>query len=171
MNKKLNQENKIVLFTNKDGNIELRADVEKDTLWATLDQIARLFGRDKSVISRHLRNVFITHELIRSSVVAKNATTAADGKTYMVEYYNLDAILSVGYRVNSKHATQFRIWATKILHDYLIKGYSLNRHQLMKSDAYVEGLHEAVTFLESNKNDGPLKGKVTFKLEKHLTGK
>jgi prophage maintenance system killer protein len=86
--------------------------------------------RDKSVISRHLRNVFATRELARKSVVAKNATTAADGKTYQVEYFNLDAILSVGYRVNSKRGTQFRIWATRTLKDHLLHGYTLNEKRL-----------------------------------------
>src|SRR4051812_40539119 len=97
----------ITLYQN---NVEVRLD--KDTVWLSLDQIAELFKRDKSVISRHLRNVFITNELERNSVVAKYATTARDGKAYQVEYFNLDAIISVGYRVNSKRGTQFRIWAT-----------------------------------------------------------
>ena len=89
--------------------------LEKDTVWLSLNQMADLFERDKSAISRHLRNIFNTKELIRNSVVAKIATTAADGKIYQVEYFNLDAIISVGYRVNSKRGTQFRIWATNVL--------------------------------------------------------
>jgi death-on-curing family protein len=82
------------------------------------------------VISRHLKNIFTTKELVRNSVVAKNATTAADGKTYEVEYFNLDAIISVGYRVNSKRGTQFRQWATQRLRDYLVKGYAVNQKRL-----------------------------------------
>lgn len=89
-----------------------------------------MFERDKSVISRHLRNVFREEELDRQSVVAFFATTAADGKTYQVEYFNLDAILSVGYRVNSKRGTQFRIWATSVLRDHLLRGYSVNTRRL-----------------------------------------
>jgi hypothetical protein len=86
-----------------------------------------LFERDKSVISRHISNIFKEQELDKNSVVAKNATTASDGKTYLIEYYNLDVIISVGYRVKSKRGTQFRIWANKVLKDYLLKGYAVNQ--------------------------------------------
>ncbi len=133
-----NQKKELILYTDKRGNVELHADVEKETILATLDQIAQIFGRDKSVISRHLKNIFSSAELNRDSVVAKNATTATDGKTYIVEYFNLDAILSVGYRVNSKQATAFRQWATRTLRDYLVKGIVLNTrriHRLHKKDA------------------------------------
>ncbi len=107
-------------------HIEVRMDGEKETFWLSLNQIADLFDRDKSVISRHLTNIFKNEELDRNSVVAFFATTANDGKTYNVEHFNLDAILSVGYRVNSKQGTQFRIWANRILKDYLLKGYAIN---------------------------------------------
>ena len=128
-----NEENgKLIIYTGPKGAVEFRADTNKETIWASLDQISELFGRDKSVISRHLKNVFNESELDRNSVVAKNATTASDGKTYIVEYYNLDAILSVGYRVNSKQATQFRIWATKTLREYLIKGIVVNSERVKK---------------------------------------
>lgn len=109
----------MVIFQAKSGAIELRGDISRETIWATLDQVAAVFGRDKSVISRHLRNIFKESELKRDSVVAKNATTAADGKVYQVEYYNLDAVISVGYRVNSKIATEFRKWATKTLREHI----------------------------------------------------
>jgi len=118
--------NKAVVFQAKNGAIELRSDFAKETLWATLDQIADVFGRDKSVISRHFTHIFNEYELDRDSVVAKNATTAADGKIYQVEYYNLDAIISVGYRVNSVTATKFRQWATKTLRQHITKGYTIN---------------------------------------------
>ena len=127
------QNNKIVIYQAKNGAIEFRGDMSRETIWATLDQIASVFGRDKSVISRHLKNIFSDGELDRKSVVAKNATTAVDGKTYQVEYYNLDVILSVGYRVNSKTATQFRQWATKMLREYITKGYTVNRKQIVKN--------------------------------------
>ncbi len=123
----------VLIYQAKNGAIELRGDSAHDTLWATLDQIAAVFGRDKSVISRHLRNIFSEGELDRKSVVAKNATTAKDGKTYQVEYYNLDTIISVGYRVNSKTATQFRQWATKTLREHITKGYTINRKQIAKN--------------------------------------
>ena len=116
----------LVIYQAKNGAIELRGDFREETFWATLDQIATIFGRDKSVISRHLKNIFKEVELDRDSVVAKNATTAADGKTYQVEYYNLDVMLSVGYRVNSKTATQFRQWATKTLRQHIVEGYTIN---------------------------------------------
>jgi hypothetical protein len=100
--------------------------LEAETVWLSLNQMTDLFQRDKSVISRHLRNIFKSEELERQSVVAKFATTAADDKTYQVEHFNLDAIISVGYRVNSLRGTQFRIWATCTLKDHLIRGYTLN---------------------------------------------
>jgi len=100
----------IVVFN--DGKLEVAAKVEDETIWVTQKQLCELFGRDKSVISRHINNIFKSGELDREAVVAKNATTAADGKVYQVDYYNLDLIIAVGYRVNSKWATQFRIWAT-----------------------------------------------------------
>ncbi len=123
----------VVIYQAKNGAIELRGDAAHETIWASLDQIAAVFGRDKSVVSRHLKNIFKERELDRDSVVAKNATTAADGKMYNVEYYNLDAIISVGYRVNSKTATQFRQWATKTLREHITKGYSINRRQVAKN--------------------------------------
>lgn len=123
----------VVLYQAKNGAIELRGDASRETMWATLDQVADIFGRDKSVISRHFKGIFAEGELDRNAVVAKNATTAADGKIYQVEYYNLDAILSVGYRVNSKTATQFRRWATKTLREHITKGYTINRKQIAKN--------------------------------------
>jgi prophage maintenance system killer protein len=120
----------IILYQEPNGKTALNVRLEGQTLWLNLNQIASLFDRDKSVISRHLRNIFKTGELERNSVVAFFATTAADSKTYQVEYYNLDAIISVGYRVNSKRGTQFRIWATDILRDHVLKGYSANKRRL-----------------------------------------
>ncbi|WP_228779940.1 RhuM family protein [Aquiflexum lacus] len=101
--------------------IEVRIDEERETFWLLLNQISNLFERDKSIIPRHLKNIFKNKELDKNAVVAKNATTATDGKTYNVEHFNLDAILSVGYTVNSKRGTQFRVWASRVLRDYLLK--------------------------------------------------
>ena len=144
----LKKQGSLIIYANKKGGVELRADAEKETIWASLDQIAELFGRDKSVISRHLKNVFSEQELDKNSVVAKNATTAADGKIYNVEYYNLDAILSVGYRVNSRQATQFRIWATKTLREYLLKGIVINADRIKKlPDRIIKDLAEKVDFI------------------------
>lgn len=118
---------KIVIYQTKDGKTSIDVKLENETVWLTLSQITELFDRDKSVVSRHISNVFREGELDRNSVVAKNATTASDGKIYQVEYFNLDVIISVGYRVKSQRGTQFRIWANKVLKDYLIKGYAINQ--------------------------------------------
>jgi len=133
----------IVIFEGDAQPVEVR--LEGETLWLTLQQIADLFGRDKSVVSRHLRNVFAAGELVREAVVAKNATTAADGKSYQVEYFNLDAIISVGYRVNSSRATRFRQWATRVLREHLTQGYSLNEHRLARQG--LTDLEQAVALL------------------------
>jgi len=121
--------NEIILYQSDElpEHIEVRLDEVNETFWLSLNQISHLFERDKSVISRHLKNIFKGKELEQNSVVAFFATTAADGKTYNVEHFNLDAILSVGYRVNSKRGTQFRVWASKVLKDFLMKGYALNQ--------------------------------------------
>ena len=130
--------NGIEIYKSKTGETQVEVRFEHDTVWLNLNQIAQLFGRDKSVISRHLSAVFRDNELDRQSVVAKNATTALDGKTYQVDFYNLDEILSVGYRVNSKQGTQFRIWATQRLRDYLVEGISINKKRLQELEKIVE---------------------------------
>jgi prophage maintenance system killer protein len=122
----------IEIFQSEDGQAQLRVAVNQDTVWLSLDQMVQLFDRDKSVISRHLRNLFAEGELERPSVVAKNATTAADGKTYQVDYYNLDVIISVGYRVKSQRGVQFRQWATRTLKQHLVQGYTLNQRRLQE---------------------------------------
>ena len=112
--------NAIEIYNTNEGETAIEVKFDSDTVWLSLNQIAELFGRDKSVISRDLKNIFENEELEKNAVVARNATTASDGKTYEVDYYNLDAILSVGYRVNSKQGTPFRQWATQRLKDYLV---------------------------------------------------
>ena len=125
----------IVLYQAQDGTVELDVRLERESLWLSLNQIAALFERDKSVISRHLRNVYATAELDRAATVAFFATVQDEGGRTVerqVEYFNLDAILSVGYRVNSKRGTQFRIWATRVLRDHLLQGYSVNERRLQE---------------------------------------
>ncbi|MBK6338666.1 MAG: virulence protein RhuM/Fic/DOC family protein [Bacteroidetes bacterium] len=139
--------NEIVIYKTGNNQIEVSVQFENETLWLNLSQISLLFERDKSVISRHINNIFKTEELIKDSVVAKNATTAKDGKTYQVEYYNLDLILSVGYRVNSKQGTEFRQWATARLKDYLIKGYAINEKRLQQKQLEVEFLKTGLRIL------------------------
>jgi prophage maintenance system killer protein len=137
----------IIIYQTPDGETSLDVKLDNDTVWLSLNQLAALFERDKSVISRHLKNIFTEDELDRNSVVAKNATTAQDGKTYEVEYYNLDAVISVGYRVNSKRGTQFRIWANKILKEYLVKGYAINEQRLREQSEQFNSLKQAVNLL------------------------
>ncbi|GAB6008671.1 virulence RhuM family protein [Dysgonomonas reticulitermitis] len=121
-----NNKNEIILYQ-PDNAIQLEVLVENETVWLTQAQMVILFGRDQSVISKHIRNVFKEGELDKISVYAKFAYTAADGKTYIVDYYNLDVIISVGYRVKSKQGTQFRQWANRVLKDYILKGYAINQ--------------------------------------------
>ena len=120
----------MMIYTTEDGLTKIETTFDGDTVWLSADQMAELFQRDKSTISRHIKNIFTEGELVRDSVVAKFATTATDGKTYQVEYYNLDVIISVGYRVKSKRGTQFRIWATGILKEYMRKGFALDDERL-----------------------------------------
>jgi prophage maintenance system killer protein len=124
----------ILVYQAEDGETKVEVSLRDETVWLTLNQLADLFDRDKSVISRHLRNIFKSGELDKESTVAKNATVQMEGKRRVertVEFYNLDAIISVGYRVNSKRGTQFRIWATNVLRDHMIKGYSVNQSRLL----------------------------------------
>ena len=128
-------------------HIEVRMDERNETFWLSLNQITSLFERDKSVISRHLKNIFNNCELDKNSVVAFFAITAKDGKIYNVEHFNLDVILSVGYRVNSKRGIQFRIWANRVLKDYLLKGYAVN-NRINRIEDHMENLTKKVDQIE-----------------------
>ena len=116
----------ILLYKNDAGNIKIDVRLEDETVWLNRNQLASLFDRDVKTIGKHINNIFKEGELNEKAVVAKFATTAADGKKYQVDHYNLDVIISVGYRVKSQQGTQFRIWATGRLKEYIIKGFSLN---------------------------------------------
>jgi len=120
----------LIMYTTEDGVTKIQATFDNDTVWLSIDQMAELFQRDKSTISRHIKNIFEEGEYISDSVVANFATTASDGKTYQVDYYNLDVIISVGYRVKSLRGTQFRIWAMQILKEYMQKGFALDDERL-----------------------------------------
>lgn len=122
----------IIMYTSEDGVTRIEVSFVDDTVWLSIDQMAELFQRDKSTISRHIKNIFTEGELNRSSVVAKFATTASDGKNYQVDFYNLDVIISVGYRVKSLRGTQFRMWATGILKEYMQKGFALDDDRLKR---------------------------------------
>ena len=119
----------IVLYQ-PDDDIRLEVKLYSDTVWLSIDQMAVLFGRDKSVIGKHVRAIFNEGELVKESVWAKFAYTASDGKNYRVDFYNLDVIISVGYRVHSVQGTRFRIWATNVLRNHLLQGYSINRQMV-----------------------------------------
>ena len=142
----------IILYQTEDGGTRLQVRLEGETVLLSLNQMADLFQRDKSVISRHIKNVFSDGELVRSSVVAESATTAADGKTYQVEFYNLNVIISVGYRVKSLRGTQFRIWATQRLREYIVKGFTMDDERLKQAGdgAYFDELLERIRDIRSS---------------------
>ena len=120
----------VVIYQTEDGLTKLEVNLQDDTVWLSIDQMAELFQRDRSVIGKHIRNIFKEGELVKESVWAKFAYTASDGKDYNVDYYNLDVIISVGYRVKSQRGTQFRIWANSVLKEYIIKGFAMDDERL-----------------------------------------
>ena len=142
----------LIIYQTEDGQTKIHVHMENETVWLSLDQMAELFQRDKSTISRHIKNIFDEGELTRDSVVANFATTATDGKTYHVDYYNLDVIISVGYRVKSLRGTQFRIWANSVLREYLIKGFAMNDDLLKQSGGgnYFDELLERIRDIRSS---------------------
>ncbi len=142
----------IIMYQTEDGLTKIETTFDNDSVWLSIDQLAELFQRDKSTISRHIKNVFNEGELVRDSVVANYATTAGDGKTYQVDYYNLDVIISVGYRVKSLRGTQFRIWANSVLKEYLKKGFAMN-DDLLKNNyggVYFDELLERIRDIRSS---------------------
>ena len=137
------------------GETQIEVQFEKETVWLNLNQISELFGRDKSVISRHLRNIYKERELEKEATVAKNATVQIEGDREIereIDFYNLDAIISVGYRVNSKQGTQFRIWATNKLKAYLIKGYAINQTRLDQLKQSIKLIQTSTQELESDQS-------------------
>ena len=122
--------NNMIIYVSKDGNVKVDVSIENEDIWMSQDVIANLYGTSKQNISYHINNIFKEEELDKNSVVKDFLTTAKDGKNYNVSHYNLDAIIAVGYRINSKKATEFRIWATKVLKEYMIKGFTLNDERL-----------------------------------------
>ena len=124
------KESEFILYTSPDGEIKVDVFFQDETVWLTQKKMSELFDVDRSVITKHLQNIFESNELKEESVSAKIAHAASDGKTYQIQFYNLDAIISVGYRVNSTRATQFRIWATRTLRDYIVKGFAIDETRL-----------------------------------------
>ena len=137
----------ILIYQSEDGNIKIETRLENETVWLNRNQLSNLFGRDVKTIGKHINNVFSDGELEKTAVVANFATTAKDGKTYDVEYYNLDVIISVGYRVKSPSGVKFRQWASKILKEYLINGYTINQKKLEQKG--LQSLNETIALLQS----------------------
>ena len=151
MNKNMatDKQDSLIFYKSEDGNIQLNVKLEKDTVWLTQSQMSNLFGVDRTVIVRHIRNIYKSAELCEDATCAKNAQGQEEGGRTVrrtIPYYNLDMIISVGYRVNSKNATQFRIWATSILKQYLIKGYAINDQRLQQ-------LGEVIRIMKRTQNE------------------
>lgn len=143
-------ENNIIIYQTKDGQTDIDVRLENETVWLTIDQMADLFGKNKSTISRHIHNIYEEQELTPDSTVAKYATVQQEGKRSVernLEYYNLDVIISVGYRVKSVRGTQFRIWATQKLKDYLVKGFAVNEKRLQEKTEQIKQLQHSINLL------------------------
>ncbi|OIO71043.1 MAG: cytochrome C biogenesis protein CycH [Zetaproteobacteria bacterium CG_4_9_14_3_um_filter_53_7] len=142
--------NEITIYQTENGNVEVRLDT--GTIWLSLAQLSELFERDKSVVSRHLRSIYKEGELDRSATVAKNATVQTEGArevTREIEFFNLDVVISVGYRINSVRATRFRQWANRVLKEYLTRGYALNEKTLQEQNQKLSDLRNTVALLEN----------------------
>ncbi|HCJ31664.1 MAG TPA: cell filamentation protein Fic [Firmicutes bacterium] len=144
--------NNMIIYVSKDGNIKVDVNIQNETIWMSQDMMANLYDTTKQNISYHLNNIFKEKELDKDSVVKNFLTTASDGKNYNVLHYNLDAIIAVGYRINSKKATEFRMWATKILKEYIVKGFSLNDEKLKNNgeNPYFEELLARIRDIRSS---------------------
>lgn len=137
----------VTIFKTEDGETEIQVKLKKDTVWLSLIQLTELFQRDKSVISRHINNIFKEKELEKPAIVANFATVQLEGGREVernIEFFNLDLIISIGYRIKSQRGTQFRIWVNKVLKDFLNKGYSLNAHKLIKQNEQLRELQKSV---------------------------
>lgn len=165
------EKDNVVIYEGVDGKVELRADVQKDTIWATRIQISQLFETTPQNITIHLGNIYKEGELDEKATSKESLLVQKEGNKAVkrrTELYNLDAVIAVGYRINSKKATQFRIWATRILREYLVAGYSLNSHRLENHPETMPGLYEAVSILKSKDTSGRLRGKIIFKMTQDL---
>lgn len=168
---KIKMENKdqIVIYKAADGQTQIDVQLQDETVWLNQAQLVELFGKTKQNISLHVRNIFNEGELDENSVVKEYLTTAADGKKYKTKFYNLDVIISVGYRVKSKRGTQFRIWANKILKEYLVKGYALNERKLKETQRQFTQLQQSIKLLENVVNQKQLNSDEATSLLKVIT--
>ena len=146
----------ILIYKAKDGSQQLEVKLEDNTVWLSQKQIAALFNTQRPAITKHLSNIFKSGELSEKSVSSILEHTARDGKKYKTQFYNLDAIISVGYRVNSQKATRFRVWATAVLKDHLVKGYTLNEKRLGQVQENLQDLKKTITLIEQSGNAGHL---------------
>jgi hypothetical protein len=146
----LNNYQQYLLYKTPDGKVHFEVFLHNETIWLTQQKLAELFGVDRSVITKHLSNIFKDKELEKDSVCAKIAHTAKDGKTYNTNFYNLDAIISVGYRVNSKQATHFRMWANQVLKEYIIKGFAMDDERLKNPNNFL--LQFKTNYIGSSRN-------------------
>jgi prophage maintenance system killer protein len=143
----MHAQNPIEIYATEDGQAQLQVRLHENTAWLTQAQMVDLFEKSKKTISEHINNVFKEGELEQDQVVRKFRTTASDGKIYQVNHYNLDVIISVGYRVKSKRGTQFRIWATNVLREYLVQGYALNEKRLREQQKHINNLQQAIQMI------------------------
>lgn len=158
--KKDNQnKGEIIIYQTSKKEVGLKVRLEKETVWLTQAQVAILFDTERSVVTKHMRNIFNSGELVEKSNVQKMHIANSDKP---VKFYNLDAIISVGYRVNSKHATQFRIWATNTLKQHILQGYTINENRLLEARDKFRELQTAVSFLQNKAQKKQLKGKVEY---------
>ena len=161
MENNIQSKGEIIIYQTSKKKVELKVRLEKESLWLNLNQIASLFNTDKSGISRHIMNIYQSKELNKEATVAKIATVQKEGERIVkrdVEFYNLDMIISIGYRVNSQKATQFRIWATSVLKKYLLQGYAVNEKRLLEAQNKFQELQTTISFLQRQTEKEQLKG-------------
>ncbi|MFA5879867.1 MAG: RhuM family protein, partial [Candidatus Margulisiibacteriota bacterium] len=158
-------ENKIVIYHSEKGNYSLKINFDGETVWMSQKQIAELFNKDVRTINEHILGIFKDDELNRKSVIRKFRITADDGKKYLTNFYNLDMVISVGYRVNSVQGTKFRIWATNTLKKYLVKGYVINRKRLLEQSKNLESLKTSIDLITSKSKLPQLKEEMESMLE------
>jgi prophage maintenance system killer protein len=148
----------IKIYQTRDGRVSLNVRLDQENLWLTQKDLAALFETERSVVTKHIRNILKTKELESNSVCAKFAHTAADGKTYFTQFYNLDMIIGVGYRVNSRRGTEFRIWATQVLKDHILRGYTVNEQRLRDENTRLRELQATVDMMGRILNERPVSG-------------
>ena len=148
----------IIIYQTSKKEVKLKVRLKHETLWLSQAQIAKLFGTQRPAVTKHLGNIFKTGELDKNSVCSILEHTASDSKVYQTKFYNLDAVIAIGYRVNSKRATQFRIWATDVLKNYIVRGYAVNQKKLLKERDKFRELQNTIVFLQEKAQKKQLKG-------------